>query len=589
MSNRLSDARSPYLRMHADDPVDWRLWNAETLSYAREVQRPIFLSSGYSACHWCRVMHDESFSDPGIADLLNSSFVPVKVDRELRPDVDSLYMDYVVATTGRGGWPMSVFLTPDGEPLMGASYLPKTPVGQLPSLREAAETVRDIWEEDRGHALTIAQAGRAFLVEQVTPKTPAAPEPSLIDDAAEAMLRDSDQTHGGFGKAPKFPQAPLLLFLVAYVERTGDAEVRYQIEHAVQALLRGGIYDQAGGGIARYATDEAWLVPHFEKMLYDNGLLLSVLGRLHAVAPSDEYAHAARQTAAFLQRDLAAPGGGFFASLSADAAGVEGGTYVWRYEELAEALTAEELSIAERDLGVTREGNWEGTNILTRRTGREEEPEATDRVLARILQLRAGRPQPDVDTKVLTSWNALAARGLMEAGGAIGDREMTGLGVETVRRLLAAVADDRVPRDVEEPNGVQLLEDQAALIAACLTAYETLGEESFLADAERLQAAAVERFEERGVLYMTPAVSDLPVRPREQSDAPAPSGAATLVENALRLFSLTGKQVYLIWAGQRIPDFHVVSEYAPDHSGTALLATIRYLDETGGQAETAGG
>ncbi|HEY3318080.1 MAG TPA: thioredoxin domain-containing protein [Coriobacteriia bacterium] len=576
--NRLAGSRSPYLLMHAEDPIDWRPWGKEALAFARETQRPIFLSSGYSACHWCHVMHRDSFTDPEIAEILNESFVPVKVDRELRPDVDSVYMDYVVATTGHGGWPMSVFLSPEGLPLLGGTYFPKTPLPRTPAFREVVLTVRDVWQNDRASAEKAGQAALAFLAEQVAPKAAEPPTPPLIDYAAESMLRGSDQVHGGFGDAPKFPQAPVLLFLLAYAQRTGDPEVLYQTESAVQAMLGGGIFDQAGGGIARYATDEAWLVPHFEKMLYDNGLLLSVLGRLYALAQQDEYAHAARQTAAFLQRDLAAPGGGFYAALSADTDGVEGATYVWRYEELAEILTAEELQTAERHLGVTREGNWEGTNILTRREGREEEPEAVDRVLERILQARSGRPQPDVDTKVLTSWNALAARGLMEAGGAIGDREMTGLGVAVVRTLLDAVSDAEVPRESSERGGVRLLEDHAALVAACLTAYETLGEESFLADAERLQSSAVERFEDGGLLYMTEADTELPVRPREQGDTPTPSGPATLVENALRLHALTGEQGYLEWAGAALPQFHKLEEFAPEHAGTSLLAAMRYLD-----------
>jgi uncharacterized protein YyaL (SSP411 family) len=578
MSNRLGNASSPYLRMHADDPVDWFPWGEEAFSRAVETKRLIFLSSGYASCHWCHVMQRESFKDPETATFLNEHFVPVKVDREMRPDVDALYMDYVVATMGHGGWPMSVFITPGLVPIMGGTYFPKDAPKGMASFMDVLKALEETWRTENDHALTIAQASLAFLKEQNGDRGHAEITPRLLDDSAEAILRLSDQTHGGFGTAPKFPQAPLLSFLLRYASRTNDPEVAYQVELALHGMLRGGIYDQAGGGIARYSTDESWLVPHFEKMLYDNALLLQNLAGAMRLSPSDEWAHTARATAAFLQRDLAAPDGGFYAALSADTEGVEGATYVWTYEQLAEVLTADELALAERELGVTRAGNWEGKNVLTRRDGRANDPEAVDRVLARILEARDARPQPDVDSKVLVSWNALAARGLMEAGDAIDDREMVGLGLATLTLLDDAVSGDEVPHALGEDSAVRLLEDYAALTAACLTAHEVIGEGAWLERAKRLHEATLARFQSGNLLYMTPEKVDLPLRPREDTDSPTPSGAATTAVNAVRLFDATREEGYLDWLRDNLGQFWATADYAPDQAGTALEAYMGFYD-----------
>jgi uncharacterized protein len=578
-ANRLANARSPYLRMHADDPVDWFPWGEEAFARARETDRPIFLSSGYAACHWCHVMQRESFADPATAEQLNAGFVSVKVDRELRPDVDALYMEYVSATTGRGGWPMSVFLTPDGAPILGGTYFPPERQGRMPSFRDVLATVSDIWRDERGRAEAAAEAALAYLREEAEPERAEAPSPELLDRTVDIVLRSADPVHGGFGTAPKFPQAPLLLFLLDRAAE-GDGDALLHVERTVRGIVRGGIYDQAGGGMSRYATDDEWLVPHFEKMLYDNALLLSVLGRLYALAPADEWAHAARRTAAFLQRDLAAKDGAFYAALSADTEGVEGATYVWTYEQLAETLTADELALAERYLGVTQRGNWEGANILTRPDGRSGEPEAVDRVLEHILRERRERPRPDVDTKVLTSWNALAARGLIDAGRTMEDPEATALGLATLRALLAAAPGDDVPHELGgDEAGVRLLEDYAALTAACLTAYEALGDDAWLSDAARLHAATLGRFGDGDVLYMSPPDVDLPLRPREQGDMPTPSGASTTVENALRLYEATLDESYRAWAERALRYVMAPAAYAPQFSGTALSAALRWLQE----------
>jgi uncharacterized protein YyaL (SSP411 family) len=328
MSNaRLAKASSPYLRQHADDPVEWHTWGPEAFAAARERDVPIFLSSGYSASHWCHVMQAESFQDAGTAALLNERFVPVKVDRELRPDVDAVYMDYVVATTGAGGWPMSVFLGPNLAPLAGGTYFPREARGSVPSFTEVLEAVDSAYRDDREGVLRTTEGALHFLREQAAPRVECELDRDALDRDVDYLLHLADQTRGGIGGAPKFPQATLTLFLCAYHALNPDPGVAWVVERTLTGMVRGGIYDQAGGGLHRYAVDTDWRTPHFEKMLYDQGLLLSCLAAGAPLASCEavrgEYAYVAAQTAAFLRREMLAPAGGFFASLAADTLGVE--------------------------------------------------------------------------------------------------------------------------------------------------------------------------------------------------------------------------------------------------------------------------
>ncbi len=581
--NRLAGETSPYLAMHAEDPVEWFPWGNEAFQTAAAESRPIFLSIGYSSCHWCHVMQRESFKDDETARMLNDHFLPVKVDREQRPDVDALYMDYVIATTGHGGWPMSVFCTPQKLPVVGGTYFPPRANGQLPGLDDVMAEVIGAFRRAPDQTDDTAARSLRFLQEHNGPPLSRPITWKVVEDAAEVILRGVDREHGGFGYAPKFPQATVLAFLAAFHRRSGDPEVAYQLRRALEAMLRGGIYDQAGGGLFRYSTDESWLVPHFEKMLYDQALLLSNLAAAIRIEPSEEFEHAIRQTVTFLDREMTAPGGGYRSSLSAETDGVEGATYVWTYEELASLLSAEEMSLAERALGVQEPGNWEGKSILARRDGRAEEADAIDELLSRILAERGHRPQPAPDTKVLTSWNALAARGLLEAGDVLGDSAMVNRGAELASLLLdGAAAGDGVVHVLGDPAvaEVRLAEDHALLAAACLTAHEVTGDAGMLEEAERLHAHVLERFSEGGVTYMTPDGTDLPVRPLERSDNPTPSGRATTVENAVRLLRLTGREEYREYAEDAFPHFWSVADNAPSFAGTALVAASEYLGAT---------
>lgn len=581
---RLAGVASLYLRQHADDPVDWHVWGAEAFDAARQRQVPVFLSSGYSACHWCHVMQRESFADPEIAAVLNDRFVPVKVDRELRPDVDALYMDYVVATTGNGGWPLSVFLDADLIPLLGGTYFPPQARPGVPAFVEVLEEVDEAFRAG-GDSLASARAGSLeFLRGQASPRMRGEAGADTVDSAAEIVVRFADQVNGGFGTAPKFPQAPLILFLCAYHRRNPDPEVTWSVTHSVSSMIRGGIYDQAGGGLFRYSTDATWSVPHFEKMLYSQGLLLSTLAAAARVAGTDEareeYGHAARQTAAFLDREMSLPGGGFAASLSADQAGIEGGAYLWSTEQLSEALEPGELAFALEHL-VDEETPSGTETTLTRRGGRAAHGARADAILAKLLEARAARPRPEVDDKLVTAYNALAARGLLEAGAAFDDPSMIASGLSLLDVLLERCVTTggvlRVPGD-ESVKDVRIIEDAAHLAAACLTAHELTGSADRLDSAVDLHRSVLDTFSDGEGLSMVSEATDLPVRPREQSDEPTPSGAATTAETAVRLGALTGDCSHLDLAARVLSGLWAVADLAPEQAGKALEATIRLLE-----------
>jgi uncharacterized protein YyaL (SSP411 family) len=582
MSNpRLGGAKSPYLRQHAEDPVEWYVWGPDAFRRARTLDRPIFLSVGYSACHWCHVMQRESFKDPDTAAFLNDHFVAVKVDRELRPDVDALYMDYIVATTGAGGWPMSVFLTPDLVPLLGGTYFPMDRRGSVPSFRDVMEAVESAYRTGGADVTTAAEGTLRFLHEQAAPKATGPLDREAIEHAAEYLLRLIDVRNGGFGDAPKFPQLPALMFLCAYHRVDPDPDIEWGVHYTLTHIVRGGILDQAGGGLHRYAVDRGWRTPHFEKMLYDQGLLLSALA---AAAPipaeegvADEYAHVARQTAAFLLREMAADGGGFVSALSADTLGIEGATYVWTREQLRAALKDPAYDIATSILGAdTKEERF----TLVRSHGRADRPEIVDGVLGAILAERDRRPQPERDDKIVTSWNALVARGLMEAGAAFGDPDMSALGLKTLVSVLErALGPEGLVHSAGDPSvaDVHLIEDTAHVGAACLTAFDITGDPAWLERAVCLHKDTVAAFAENGVLYMCAATTELPVRPREQSDQPVPTGAAVAIENAVRLAEATGEDGYREFAEGALRQFWAIADFAPEHAGKALEAATRLV------------
>jgi uncharacterized protein YyaL (SSP411 family) len=566
--------------LHADDPVDWRPWGPEAFDEAADRDVPVFLSVGYSSCHWCHVMQRESFRDPETADYLNDHFVSIKVDREERPDVDALYMDYVNATAGHGGWPMTVFLTPQMLPVLGGTYFPKVAPEGISSFMEVLTEVNDAFVSRPDSVEDAAEFSRRFLEDQAAPVPAGVVEPSVVEGAAGALAVRADRVHGGFGQAPKFPMLPLVSFLLSFGSLADDLRSDEIAREALRAMLRSGTYDQAGGGLFRYATDEAWLIPHFEKMLYDNAQFIGALSRAHAILPDDEFALGIRQTAAFLEREMILPDGTYAASLSADTNGVEGATYTWTYEDIAEVLSPAELELAEKHLGVEYDGVWETTNILTRREGRETEAEKVDTVLAAVLAARNERPQPDRDDKALTSWNAMAAGALIEAGSALDDDEIAGQGRRVLDALLEhAATDGEVVHVIGDPAvvRVRLLEDYAHLTAAGLSAHAVFSEAGYLDVAGELHDTAIDLFVAGSTVFMTSDLTDLPVRPRERSDSPTPSGASTLALNAVRLAEAMSDDSHAEFAEEILEQWVSTASQASLFAGTALEAMLMLL------------
>jgi uncharacterized protein len=581
MSNRLASETSPYLRLHSDDPVDWYAWGEEAFTAAREADKLIFLSIGYASCHWCHVMQRESFKDETTAKLINEHFIPVKVDRESRPDVDELYMAYVVGSTGHGGWPMTVFMTPDLWPIFGGTYFPPQPAYGMPSFPELLAQLSTAWTRDRSSVKQAAGESSTYLDSMFAVLERQEFDDTVVNDAALTVAGVADPEWGGFGETPKFPQWPVLDFLLAYHRLSGNHVPLGLVMHAVHSMLGGGIYDQVGGGLARYAVDQTWLVPHFEKMLYDNAQLLSTLAQLQQAMPDPLWQHAARGTFQFLRRDLRLGSGLYASSLSADTEGEEGLTYTWTYEQAADVLTEDELDLARRALDLTPAGNWETTNVLTRRDGIGDDPEAVDAVLAKLLDARLKRPQPERDDKALVSWNGLLAAGLLEAGSAFDDDEMRTEGVDLLKRLTeqSVVDGAEVIHLVGDTSSadVRLPEDAAALVRAMLAAHATDPERGHLERASAIVNRALELFASYDVIYMRPAKTELPVRPRETHDGATASGAHLLALDVVRLGRM-GEDDLLTRARRMLERTVEQASTSPFSVGTALQAMAELLE-----------
>ncbi|MGV0806011.1 thioredoxin domain-containing protein [Mycolicibacterium setense] len=544
--NTLGGSTSPYLRQHADNPVHWREWTPEALAEAASRDVPILLSIGYAACHWCHVMAHESFDDAEVAAVLNDGFVCIKVDREERPDLDAVYMNATVALTGQGGWPMTCFLTPSGRPFFCGTYYPK--LGFLQLLDAVSETWRDRRDEVERASDQIATELRSMSAGLPGGGEPVGTE--LCDHAVAAVLHDEDETYGGFGGAPKFPPSALLEGLLRHHERTGSAPALTAVQRTCSAMARGGIYDQLGGGFARYSVDPHWVVPHFEKMLYDNALLLRVYAHLARRTGDPLARRVTRQTAAFIVSDLGA-GGMFTSSLDADADGHEGLTYVWTPAELRSVLGDDDGAWAASLFGVTETGTFEhGASVLQLRRDPEDEARF-ESVRAALLAARALRPQPARDDKVVTAWNGLAITALAEASVALDQPELLSAAMECARRLLGLhVADGRLRRSGlggRVGESAAILEDHAALATALLTLYQLTG--FGLSEAVGLLDIALEHFadpDQPGRWFDTADDAEkLMVRPADPIDGATPSGASLITEALQAAGYLTGSQRYV--------------------------------------------
>jgi uncharacterized protein len=523
--NRLAQETSPYLLQHADNPVDWYPWGDEALERARAEDKPILLSIGYAACHWCHVMEHESFEDDETAELMNQRFVNVKVDREERPDVDALYMEAVVALTGQGGWPMTVFLTPEGVPFFGGTYYPPEPQHGLPSFREVLETISRLYRERRGAVDGSARQLKEALEQasRLSPSTEPLAE-QLLGDAALALRRQFDPEWGGFGGAPKFPPASTLEFLLRMHLR-GDEQALPMVVKTLDAMAAGGMYDLVGGGFHRYSVDRTWLIPHFEKMLYDNALLASAYLHAWVVTGEERYRTVVERTLDYVLRELALPEGCFASAQDADTEGVEGLTFTWTAEE---GVPQELLHPFE-----------EGRSIIRGELGEE--------LRSRLFELREQRPKPLRDDKAIASWNGLLLAALAEAGRRLERPDWLDAATRLGEFLLGPLSDDqgRLYRTFREgrAKNTGFLEDYADVANGLYELHVATGELRWLEEANRLARLAIELFgdEERGGFFLTPVHGEqLIARQKGFDDHPTPSGNSMLAFVLLRLARIYG-------------------------------------------------
>lgn len=567
--NTLGGSTSPYLRQHADNPVHWQQWGAEALAEAAVRDVPILLSIGYAACHWCHVMAHESFEDAAVAAAVNDDFVCIKVDREERPDLDAIYMNATVALTGQGGWPMTCFLTPDGRPFFCGTYYPKDGFLQLVS------AVKETWQQRRGEVERASEeiAGELRAMSAGLPGSGPALEARLCDDAVAAVLRDEDVARGGFGGAPKFPPSALLEALLRHYERTGSEQVLATVQRAGAAMARGGIYDQLAGGFARYSVDPSWVVPHFEKMLYDNALLLRFYAHWARITGNPLARKITDETARFIIDGLGA-GGMFTSSLDADSNGVEGLTYSWTPAQLRDVL-GDDADWAASLFGVTDTGTFElGSSVLQLHTDPDDQMRF-ERVRAALLASRQSRPQPGRDDKVVTAWNGLAITALLEASVALGEPEYSDAATVCARELLLLhLIGGRLRR--ASLGGVAgessaILEDYATLITAMCGLYQLTGVPAWLTTATGLLDTVLEHFADPGQPGRWFDTADdaeaLLVRPADPLDGATPSGASSIAEALQLAAHLTGDARYAAAADATLASATTVLANAPRSGG----------------------
>ncbi|HWH33043.1 MAG TPA: thioredoxin domain-containing protein [Egibacteraceae bacterium] len=595
--NRLAEASSPYLLQHADNPVDWWEWGEDAFAEAKRRDVPVFLSVGYSSCHWCHVMAHESFEDAEVAAYLNEHFVSVKVDREERPDVDAVYMGAVQAISGRGGWPMSVFLTPDGTPFFGGTYWPKEERQGMPGFLRVIEAVSAAWTNERDKVVESGgKLAQHLREQQQVDASDERPDLTIPERAAELCVRMWDRRHGGFGQAPKFPQAMTIDFLLAHSLRTGDAEAKEAATHSLTAMSKGGIYDHVAGGFARYSVDDVWLVPHFEKMLYDNALLLRAYVHGWQATGNPRFRRIAVETAEYLLRDMRHARGAFYSATDADSEGEEGKFFLWHAEEFFDTIQdgGENPEKWMAFYGVTPAGNFSdphhpGSPMRSILYEALERDELDDEFAARAQKVReilyAKREQrvhPGLDDKILTSWNALAIGALAEAGAAFGIPRF----VVAAQQAAAFLRDEaqvhgRLMHVWKEGRGASVpafLEDVAYLAQALLVLYEADFDPDWFRWALRLAQTAWAEFgdEETGAFYSTAHdAEELLTRPKDLWDNATPAGSSVMVDVHLRLHALTGETQWLERAEKTIAAFQYRALQAPTGYGEFLRAMER--------------
>ena len=557
-TNKLISETSPYLLQHAHNPVDWYPWGDEALSVAKKENIPILVSIGYSACHWCHVMERESFENEETAQIMNKYFVNIKIDREERPDLDHIYMDAVQAMTGSGGWPLNVFLTPDGKPFFGGTYFPPKRAFNRPSWQEVLIGVSEAFTQRRNEIDAQAENLTEHLIQSNTFGISAASENFFIKDKTEeaftSIMKTADKTWGGFGRAPKFPQSFVIQYLLRFFYvNTTNKEALQQALLSIDKMIDGGIYDQIGGGFARYSTDEEWLVPHFEKMLYDNALLLSVISEAFQVTGDKRYKEVIDETIQFVQRELMHSEGGFYAALDADSEGEEGKFYVWDSKEVKELLKENADTFCEF-FDITAHGNWEGKNIPWRKKKEElfcNEKNILQNELKKIIQQgknillekRNKRIRPQTDDKILLGWNALMNTALSKAFAATGNLDIKQLAIDNMQFLLSKFPKNNSGEYFHSwKNNIAkqpaFLDDYAFLIQALIQLQEVTGNTDYLEKAKKITEHVIENFNDASThffFYTNKKQQDIVVRKKEVYDGAQPSGNAVMADNLHRL------------------------------------------------------
>lgn len=581
MANRLRQEKSPYLLQHGDNPVDWYPWCREAFQRARQEDKPVFLSIGYSTCHWCHVMARESFADEEVAQVLNRDFISIKVDREERPDVDAVYMEVCQAFTGSGGWPLTVLMTPEQKPFFAGTYLPKRGTSGHLGLLELLERAAGLWKENRAGLLETGNRV-AELLGRDEPSRETEPDQALLHRAYGQFRQRFDPVWGGFGRAPKFPTPHHLLFLLWYAQAEGSPEALAMVECTLDAMDRGGLQDQIGGGFSRYATDRKWLIPHFEKMLYDNALLLLAYLRAYEVTGKRSYAGTARRTADYILSELTGQEGGFFCGQDADSQGEEGKFYTFTPEEVRAVLGNEDGAEFCRRYGITPAGNFEGKSVPNR-IGRQEEPWAADDPrLKRLARYRRERTRLHRDDKVLLSWNAWTMLALTRARTL--DGRYLEAAIQAHRLIRTRMTDEQNRlylryRDGEAAHGGQL-EDYAVYTLALLELYRASFDPAYLEEAMERAGQMVDLFEDRdrGGYFITPRDGErLIARPKETYDGAIPSGNSAAAMALQALADLTGETRWREAARRQLRFLSGAAAEHPIESSFGLLAMAKAL------------
>jgi len=547
LPNRLQHESSPYLIQHAQNPVDWYPWGEEAFSKAKEEDRPVFLSIGYSTCHWCHVMAHESFEDQEIADILNRYFISIKVDKEERPDVDNIYMTFCQAFTGSGGWPTSIFMTPDQKPFFAGTYFPKHSRGRMIGFQELLEIIREKWQTDRSAILE--QADEVLVHLQQSEEKSKKVQGDLMETAVQTYKRSYDRKNGGFGRAPKFPTPHNLLFMMAFQERHGEEICLRMVEHTLVQMYRGGLFDHIGFGFCRYSTDERYLAPHFEKMLYDNAMLMTAYCQAYAMTKKPLYLDVAEKTAAYILREMTSPEGGFYSAQDADSEGEEGKYYLFTPDEILRVLGKKEGKAFCHHFDITPSGNFEGKSIPNLLHS-DPEDKSFEPFLGQIYTYRKKRHSLHLDDKILTSWNALMIVAFCKLYQVSGKAEYLDAAIRANQFLSENLTDGDTlfVSFRKDKRGVKgFLDDYSAYIFAQLALYGATLDAEYLKKAKRLCREVNRQFrdEENGGYFLYGADSEsLILRPKETYDGAIPSGNALMAWNLVHLSQLTGEEVY---------------------------------------------